>query len=189
MKVAIVFHSVCGNTYMVAKCMETFLSRAGHQVTLKRALDFDWVEKPDLEEHIKRNLFVMRAVPEAWPRDLLEADVIVMGSPVYFGNVSAELKAFMDSTGGLWYQGKLIGKKFAAFVSAGNTEGGGDLALQSLHTYAKYMGMLSVPLSTNVLPGENINALGIIHYSNGKYSDSLDDKTVRLIERWSQIIV
>ncbi len=187
MKAVIVFHSVGGNTYLTAKAFESALANAGHQVALFRVEDADWVEKPDIAEDARRVLARMRALPVAKPADLLDKDMIIMGSPVYFGNVSAELKAFMDSTGGLWFQGKLTGRKFAAFVSAGNTEGGGDLALQVMHTYAKYMGMLAMPLPVTVLSGENGNALGIIQYSNGKLAAGLEDKMCKLIDRWSRI--
>ncbi|MBF0386438.1 MAG: NAD(P)H-dependent oxidoreductase [Candidatus Omnitrophica bacterium] len=188
MKAVIVFHSVCGNTYLIARAFEKALLNGGHQVVLRRVVDSDWVEKPDVAGDVLASLRAMRALPEAKPDDLLSADIILMGSPVYFGNVSAELKAFMDSTGGLWFQGKLVGKKFAAFVSAGNPDGGGDLTLAVLHTYAKYMGLLSLPLPITVLQGDNGNALGIIQYSNGKLSATLDDKTSRLIDRWSRTI-
>ena len=184
MKVVIIFHSVCGNTFLMAKAFELALINSGHNVVLKRVIDADWIEKTDLPTAVSNLLRTINSIPEAKPEDLLNADIILMGGPVYFGNVSAELKAFMDSTGGLWFQGKLTGKKFAAFVSAGNSEGGGDLALRALHTYAAYMGMVSLPVSSRILPGENINALGVIQYSNGKYSTELDDKSTRLIEQW-----
>ena len=162
MKAAIVFHSVCGNDYLVAKKFADALTASGVQIGLYRVADPGWVEKTDLSTVARENLYAMRTLPEATPQVLLEADLVVMGSPTYFGNVSAQMKAFMDATGGLWIKGKLAGKKFAAFTSAGNAEGGGDLCLQTLHTYGKYMGMLSVPLPVKTLPGENTPALGVI---------------------------
>ena len=184
MNVVIVFHSVCGNTFSMAKVFERTLMNLGHSVSLRRVSDPDWVEKAGIPDPVRDSLRVMRNIPEAKPEDLLQANMVLMGSPVYFGNVSAELKAFMDSTGGLWFHGKLEGKKFAAFVSAGNTDGGGDLALQALHTYGAYMGMLLLPLPRRLSPGENTNAFGVIQYSNGESPEVLDDRTVHLIERW-----
>ena len=186
MKVRIVFHSVCGNTYLMARAFERVLTDCGSEVLLRRVADTDWVEKPDVPQNVRHILAEMRALPEAKPEDLLQADLVLMGSPVYFGNVSAELKAFIDSTGSLWFQGKMTGRKFAAFVSAGNAEGGGDLALQALHTYATYMGMLTVPLPIRLSSGKNTNAFGIIQYSDGKVTDVLDANTTGLIERWAR---
>ena len=187
-KAVIVFHSVCGNDYLLATRFQSALSQTGMDVTLLRVSDPAWVEKPDLSEQVRVNLRAMRQVSEASAKDLLEADLIVMGSPTYFGNVSAPMKTFMDSTGGLWFQGKLAGKKFVAFTSAGNTEGGGDLCLQSLHTYAKYMGMLTIPVPVNLLPGESLPALGVIHYSSGKYAETLDGRIARFIDALSTYV-
>ena len=185
MRITVVVHSVCGNSYLIARGFADVFSAAGHDVLLRRVTDTDWVEKPELSQQARELLGKMRSLSEAVPEDLAGADLILMGCPVYFGNVTAEMKALMDATGGLWFQGKLTGRRFAAFVSAGNAEGGGDLALQALHTYARYMGMTSFSLPVNILPGENTNALGLIQYSGGKVAEKLDDRTSRVIERWA----
>lgn len=182
MKVAVVFHSVCGNAYLVAKAFTDGLAAIGQETAMFRVADPDWSAKPDVPEGARVVLAAMMKVPEARPENLLSADLIIMGSPTYFGNVTAEMKAFMDATGGLWFQGKLVGKKLFAYASAGNAEGGGDLCLQAIHTYGKYMGMLSVPLPVSTLPGENTPALGIIQYSNGKYAEVLDERTARVVK-------
>jgi NAD(P)H dehydrogenase (quinone) len=187
-RAVIVFHSVCGNTFLVAEAFEKALAAAGHEVVLRRVRDTDWLEPQDISDGARGILRRMRTLAEAEPQDLAGADIVLMGSPVYFGNVSAELKAFMDSTGGLWFQGKLWGKKFAAFVSAGNSEGGGDLALQALHTYAFYMGMSVVPLPNRIVPAANVNALGLIHCSNGQPLTGLDAKTSMIVDQWSRMI-
>ncbi len=99
MQIAIILHSVCGNTYLLAKTFAAAFSERGHTVLLRRVADTDWTLKPDTSEAATTELTAMRTLPEADPQDLLCADVILMGSPVYFGNVSAEMKAFMDATG------------------------------------------------------------------------------------------
>ncbi len=186
MKAAIVFHSVCGNGYLIAREFAGRLQDGGVQAALYRVADPAWVEKPDLSPAARENLRAMRAVAQATPQDLAAADLIIMGSPTYFGNVSAAMKAFMDATGGLWIKGALAGKKFAAFTSSGHAEGGGDLCLQALHTYAKYMGMLCAPFPLAVLPGEDASVLGIIHYSNGAYGEALDALTKRKVAGFCQ---
>ena len=184
MKVAIVFHSVCGNTYLMARAFEEALRAQGHKVSLYRVADPDWAAKPDVPQKTEENLKVMMTLPQATPESLVDANLILLGSPTYFGNVTAEMKAFMDSTGGLWFHGKLAGKACAAFVSAGNTEGGGDLCLQVIHTYAKYMGMISFSVPVTLVSGENWPALGIIQYSNGKHAEALDPRTERAIKNY-----
>ncbi|NLE64844.1 MAG: flavodoxin family protein [Elusimicrobia bacterium] len=185
MKVGIVFHSVCGNTYLMARAFEKALTDLGHSVILSRVADPAWVEKQDVPDGARVVLREMQEVSLASPDLLLDRDLVLMGSPTYFGNVSAQMKTFMDSTGGLWVRGKLIGKTSAAFVSAGNAEGGGDLCLQAIHTYARYMGMAVVPAPVSLVPGENWPALGVIQYSNGKYGETLDPKVARAITNFS----
>ena len=189
MKAVIIFHSVCGNDYLVAKEFYKGLKARDLDVEIFRVADAAWVEKPDLTVKAREIVHAMRALPEATPPALLEADLVIMGAPTYFGNVSAQMKAFMDATGGLWVKGLLAGKKFIAFTSAGNVEGGGDLCLQSLHTYGRYMGMLPVPVPVTTLPGENLPALGVIHYSNGKYAEELDVRSRRFIDGYCDFLV
>jgi NAD(P)H dehydrogenase (quinone) len=189
MKAVIVFHSVCGNDYLVAKAFFQGLETRGINTGLFRVQDASWVQKSDLSVKAKEVLHVMRALPQATADILLDADLVIMGSPTYFGNVSAQMKAFMDSTGSLWFHGKIVGKKFAAFTSAGNAEGGGDLCLQALHTYAKYMGMLSIPVPVKAVLGENAPALGVIHYSDGKYAEELDAKTQCVVDGFCDFLV
>ncbi|MBF0485192.1 MAG: NAD(P)H-dependent oxidoreductase [Candidatus Omnitrophica bacterium] len=188
-KIAIVFHSLSGNSYSVAKSFEEAFKALGQEVGLYRVPDPAWVMKPDVPEASRKLLEAMLLVPLARPEVLLDADMILMGSPTYFGNVSSPMKAFMDQTGGLWFQGKLVGKKFAAFTSAGNTEGGADLCLQALGIYAQYMGMICFPMPVNILPGKDVNALGVIHYSAGKYSTGLDKKVLDQINNFSKWVV
>ncbi|MBF0618569.1 MAG: flavodoxin family protein [Candidatus Omnitrophica bacterium] len=189
MKVAIVIHSMSGNTYLMGRAFADELKQLGAEVALLRVVDQDWVEKEGLSDAARQNVSAFRALPEATAASLEAADLIVMGCPTYFGNVTGKIKVFMDTTGGLWFHAKLAGKKFAAFTSAGNTEGGGDLCLQAFHTYAKYMGMLVVPCPVRILPGENVNVLGVIQYSSGKPAEILDDKTARLIRNMAAFLV
>ncbi len=188
MKVVIVFHSVTGNGHLLARKFRDELQQPGTEVALLRVPDPLWKEMPDLSSVARDNLRAMRDLPEATSQALTDAELIIMGAPTYFGNVSAPMKAFMDSTGGLWVKGLLAGKRFAAFTSAGNAEGGGDLCLQALHTYAKYMGMLSVPLPVTAVPGVNTPALGVVHYSAGKSAETLDTGTARIISGFSSFL-
>src|SRR5436190_14298245 len=66
---------------------------------------------PGWDERSKRMLAEYGAPTGA---DAEWADGIIFGTPTRFGNTSAELKAFIDSLGGLWFQGKLNGKAAAA---------------------------------------------------------------------------
>ena len=189
MRISIIFHSVCANNYLVAKAFYESLKEKGQNVSLFRVMDPDWIEQEDVPLAAKENLRNMMRLPIATPEVMLESDLIIMGSPTYFGNVSAEMKAFMDSSAKYWIKAQLAGKKLAAFTSAGNPQGGGDLCLGAIHTFGMYMGMLCMPVPTTLIPGEDIHPFGIIYYSYSKYGEKLDKKIQTAIEKFSEQLI
>ncbi len=72
----------------------------------------------------------LRKVDQATLQDLLNADGIIMGSPTYFGQMSAELKTLLDKS--IEIHEKLEGKVGAAFTSAGGTATGAETTLLSI---------------------------------------------------------
>ncbi|KAJ4458495.1 putative Deoxyribose-phosphate aldolase [Paratrimastix pyriformis] len=85
-------------------------------------------------------------LPFATEECLRDADAIIFGSPVRFGNVTAQMRNFLDRTARLWLSGALVGKVGSAFVSAGTQHGGHETAIQSMHTTLLYHGMYIVGL-------------------------------------------
>ena len=73
------------------------------------------------------------------------ADGIVFGTPTRFGNVSSELKAYIDSLGGLWFQGKLNGKAGAVIVSTQTMHGGNEVTALTLYAPMAHLGLVIVP--------------------------------------------
>ena len=189
MRISIIFHSVCANDYLMAKAFYDSFKSKNQNVSLFRVLDLDWVEQKNIPLAAKEIFGNMLSVPTATPEAMLESDLIIMGSPNYFGNVSAEMKAYMDSVAKYWVKAQLAGKKLVAFTSTGNPQGGGDLCLQAIHTFGMYMGMLCVSVPTTLIPGEYIHPFGIMHYSDSKYGEKLDNKTQGAIERFSEHLI
>jgi NAD(P)H dehydrogenase (quinone) len=74
------------------------------------------------------------------------ADGIILGSPTRFGAVAAELKAYIDSLGGLWFRGRLNGKAGSAFGSSSTAHGGNESTLLSLYNPMAHLGLIIVPL-------------------------------------------
>lgn len=81
----------------------------------------------------------------ASPDELAEYDAIIFGAPTRFGNMAAQMRNFLDQTGGLWFEGKLIGKVGSVFTSTG-TGGGNETTIQSFHTTLFHHGMVVVGL-------------------------------------------
>ena len=132
MKAAIVFHSICGNTYLMAKMFEEGFKAKGCDVSLLRVKDDQVSELSKENELAKENLADMLALPAAEVEDLLDKDIVVMGSPTYYGNVSAELKNLWIQLVAFGLRRNMLERKLGGFTSAGNSEGGGDHCLQAI---------------------------------------------------------
>jgi NAD(P)H dehydrogenase (quinone) len=83
-------------------------------------------------------------VPIIAPEQLGEADAIIFGTPTRFGNMAAQMRNFLDQTGGLWMKGGLIGKVGSVFTSTGTQHGGQETTITSFHSTLLHHGMIIV---------------------------------------------
>jgi len=142
----IAFYSRGGVTEKLALGVAEGAKAAGADVRLRRVRDIVSEEVKAQVSGWKEHEERMRAT-HGHPtiEDALWADAIIFGSPTRFGNVSAELKAFIDSLGGLWFQGKLNGKAGGVFGSSGTVHGGNEATLLSLYHPLAHLGFIIVP--------------------------------------------
>ncbi len=144
-KVAVIYYSATGNVYKLAQAIEEGAKEAGAEVRLRK------VHELAPEEAIKSNqgwydhALMTEDVPEAQLDDLEWADAYIFGTPTRFGNVSAQLKQFIDTAGGLWFQGKLADKVVSGFTSASNANGGQESTLLSMYNVFMHWGSIIVP--------------------------------------------
>lgn len=146
-QVLVAFYSRDGSTEKLAQAIAEGARSEGAEVTLRRAREVvgrdvmahapGWAEKAD-------RLNAQYEAPT--PADAEGADAIIFGTPTRFGNVSSELKAYIDSLGGLWFQGKLVGKAGSAFTSTSSTHGGNESTIISLYNPMAHLGLILVPL-------------------------------------------
>jgi NAD(P)H dehydrogenase (quinone) len=144
--VLIAFYSRTGVTEALAKAIAEGAKQQGAEVRLRRARELvgpeviakvpGWAEAADAMNgrHPAPN-----TAGAEW------ADAIVFGTPTRFGSVSSELKAYIDSLGGLWVQGKLNGKAGAVFCSTSTTHGGNESTLLSMYNPLAHLGFIIVP--------------------------------------------
>lgn len=189
MKVSVIFHSVCGNTYLTAKEIYMNFYKKGIDVGIYRIKDDDLVELSKSIPVINEYLEDILKVPLVNLDNVLESDYIFLGSPTYFGNVSAETKAFMDSFSPVWADAKLYGKKLIAFASCGTPEGGGENCLNAINTFATHLGMITIPIPSNILPGKSTSAYGLIHYSGNMGDTRLTEDSKKVISNLVDILV
>lgn len=168
--IAVVFHSVCGNTFLMAQQLQESLEALGARVSLLRLYDPNYAVTGDAFASSRAYKEAITATPllES-PAQVLDCDALLLGSPTYFGNVSAPVKVFMDSFVDYWAQARLAGKWFGGFATAGTPYGGADLCLLALNIFAQHMGMVTVAVPSTVT-GSIQPAYGLAHYS-GDLSD------------------
>lgn len=145
-KVLIAFYSRDGSTEKLAKAIAEGATAAGAEVRLRRARDIVNAEVMKLAPGWAENSARMHAeYPAPTSDDAAWADAIIFGTPTRFGNVCAELKAYIDSLGGLWFQGKLNGKVGSAFTSTATPHGGNETTILSLYNPMAHLGFVIVP--------------------------------------------
>ncbi len=145
--ILIPFYSRDGHTEALAKAIAEGAEAEGATVKLRRAREIvsreimsksaGWVENAD-------RMNALYEVPT--PEDAEWADGLIFGTPTRFGNVSSELKTYIDSLGGLWFQGKLNGKAGSAFASTGSLHGGNESTPISMYNFMVHLGLILVPL-------------------------------------------
>jgi NAD(P)H dehydrogenase (quinone) len=143
----------------MTKVLVLYYSSYGHIEAMAQAIAQGAGSVPGTEVVVKR---VPELVPEdvakasgvktdqqapiATPDELAEYDAIIFGTPTRFGNMAAQMRNFLDQTGGLWFTRALVGKVGSVFVSTGSQHGGQETTITSFHTTLLHHGMVIVGL-------------------------------------------
>jgi NAD(P)H dehydrogenase (quinone) len=146
-KVLVLYHSSYGHIETLAKAVaEGAASEANTEVSLKR------VPETMPEEAMKNaGMKVDQDAAVASPQELADYDAVIFGTPTRFGNMSGQMRIFLDQTGGLWAKGALAGKVGSVFTSTG-TGAGNETTITSFHSTLLHHGMVIVGLPYSVGP-------------------------------------
>lgn len=161
-KVAVIYYSSTGTNHAMAEAVAAGATAAGAEARVRlvaeTAPDAAVSSNPKWREFVDK----MASEPRASLDDLDWADAVVFGTPTRFGNVAAQLKAFIDSAGGLWFQGKLANKVYAGFTSAQNAHGGQESTLLALYnSFYHFSGVIVTPgYSDSLIFGAGGNPYG-----------------------------
>lgn len=140
-KLLVLYYSTYGHIETMANAVaEGARSVEGVEVTLKRV-----PETMPPEVAAKAGAKLDQAAPEATPAELAEYDAIIIGTPTRFGNMAAQMRNFLDQTGGLWVKGALVGKVGSVFTSTGTGGGNESTILTTIPTLLHH-GMVYVGL-------------------------------------------
>jgi NAD(P)H dehydrogenase (quinone) len=87
-----------------------------------------------------------QAAKVAQPSDLPNYDAIIFGTPTRFGNMTGQMRTFLDQTGSLWASGALVGKLGSVFTSSATQHGGQESTILTFHPTLLHQGMIIVGL-------------------------------------------
>jgi NAD(P)H dehydrogenase (quinone) len=139
-KILVLYYSMYGHVETMSKAVaEGAGSVGGTEVTIKRVPEL-------MPEDVARKAGVKldQAAPIATVDELPNYDAIIFGSPTRFGNMCAQMRNFLDQTGGLWMKGGLVGKVGSVFTSTATQHGGHETTVTSFHSTLLHHGMIIV---------------------------------------------
>ena len=139
-KILVVYYSGYGHVETLAGAIaEGARQVEGADVTVKRVAEL----VPE-EAARKAGMKLEQTAPVADPKELADYDAVIFGTPTRFGNMAAQMRNFLDQTGGLWASGALIGKVGSVFASTATQHGGQETTITSFHTTLLHHGMVIV---------------------------------------------
>jgi NAD(P)H dehydrogenase (quinone) len=143
-KLAVIYYSSTGTNYKMAQWAAEGAKEAGAEVKILKvpelAPEAAIASNPAWKAHVEAT----KDVPTVTLDDLEWADAMIFSVPTRFGNIPSQMKQFLDTTGGLWFQGKLVNKVVSAMSSASNLHGGHEATLLSLYTTMYHWGAIVV---------------------------------------------
>ncbi len=140
-KILILYYSAYGHIEKMAGAVAEGARFGGATVDVKRVPE-TVPEEVARASHYKLD----QAAPVAQAADLEAYDAIIVGVGTRYGRMASQMANFWDTTGGLWAQGKLVGKVGAAFTSTASQHGGQETTLMAIHTMLFHQGMIEVGL-------------------------------------------
>lgn len=174
-KIAVIYYSATGTVHEIAKEIAAGAEAAGAEVRLRRVQELAPAEAIATNEGWQQHVNEVHPTVEVATLDDLEwADGIALGAPTRYGLPAAQLKQFIDTTGPLWGEGKLVNKAATAFTSAMTTHGGLESTALAISNTFYHWGSIIVP------PGYSTPELYAAGFPYGvaAYTGELNEKTV-----------
>lgn len=189
-KLAIIYYSATGHGTAMAEHLAKAAEAAGAEVRVRHIAETrdpaTFAENPAWSG----NYEATKDLPAATGDDIVWADAVIFGSPTRFGSTTSQFQTFIDSLGGLWAQGKLADKVYAAYTSSQTAHGGQETTLIGLYTSIMHFGGIIVsPGYTDGLKFADGNPYGVGHVTGPDNQNELDDATGAALEHMATRVV
>ena len=187
-KVAVIYYSATGHGTTMARRVATAAEAAGAEVRVRHVAETRDPESFAQNPAWTANYEATKDLPPAIGDDIVWADAIIFGSPTRFGSVASQMRNFLDSLGGLWSEGKLADKVYAAFTSTNTAHGGQETTLLTLYITLMHFGGIIVPPGyTDQLKFVDGNPYGASliagHDNIGEFDDATNNALDHLAKR------
>lgn len=132
-KLAIIYYSSTGTNYQMAQWAAEGAKQAGAEVKVLKVKEIAPEAAINANPAWKKHVEATKDVPTATTDDLEWADALIFSAPTRYGNLPSQMEQFIDTTGGLWFEGKLANKVVSGMSSAMNPHGGQESTIQALY--------------------------------------------------------
>ncbi len=189
-KLAVIYYSATGHGTSMAKRVAAAAEAAGAEVRVRHVAETHDPESFANNPAWTANYQAHADRTPATGDDIVWADAVIFGSPTRFGSAAAQLRNFLDSLGGLWAQGKLADKVYAAFTSTQTAHGGQETTLLSLYITLMHFGGIIVPPGyTDELKFVDGNPYGASLLADRDNIGEFDDATNNALDHLAKRVV
>jgi NAD(P)H dehydrogenase (quinone) len=143
-RLAIIYYSTYGTNFQMAETAAEAAREAGAEVRLRKVRETAPDEVVRSQEAWSEQAQRTEDVEEATPEDMVWADAYLFSSPTRYGGAASQMRAFIDTLGPVWQEGKLADKVATAMTSASNTHGGQETTLLTLYYTFMHWGAIVI---------------------------------------------
>lgn len=189
-KLSVIYYSATGHGTAMANSVVAAAESAGAEVRLRHIAETRDPASFAQNPAWTANYEATKDLPAATGDDIVWADAVIFGTPTRFGSPASQFRTFIDSLGGLWAQGKLADKVYAAFTSSQTVHGGQESTLLALYiTLMHFGGILVPPGYTDPVKFNDGNPYGVGHVTGPENNNEIDGSTHAALEHLARRVV
>ncbi|MCV7177785.1 NAD(P)H:quinone oxidoreductase [Mycolicibacterium sphagni] len=189
-KLSVIYYSATGHGKAMADKVVAAAESAGAEVRLRHITETRDPASFAQNPAWTANYEATKDEPAASGDDIVWADAVIFGTPTRFGSPASQFRTFIDSLGGLWAQGKLADKVYAAFTSSQTAHGGQETTLLALYiTLMHFGGILVPPGYTDPIKFSDGNPYGVSHITGPENKNEIDEATAAALDHLARRVV
>ncbi|GGO13644.1 NAD(P)H:quinone oxidoreductase [Micromonospora parathelypteridis] len=189
-KLSVIYYSSTGTVHAMAKRLAEAGEKAGAEVRLRQVPELAPEEAIASNAAWSQHFDATKTEAKAAADDVVWADAVLFGTPTRYGNVSSQLKQFIDTLGPQWGQGLLADKVYAGFTASMTAHGGQESTLLALYnTIHHFGGLVVAPGYTDPLKFGDGNPYGVSHVTGGSNDAPLGDAQLNALDHMAQRVV